>query len=39
MIMQENMVVIREHKNFYFYLDWPKYFDKNLKHKSIKKLC
>ena len=27
------MVVIREHKTFYFYFDFHKNVDKNLKHK------
>ena len=29
--MEDNMVVIRQPKTFYFYLDLPKDFDKNLK--------
>ena len=29
--MEDNMVVIRELKTFYFYLDLPKDFDKNMK--------
>ena len=31
--MEENIVVIREPKTFHFCFDWPKYVDKNLKHK------
>ena len=31
--MKENMVVIREPKNFYFDFDWPKNADENLKHE------
>ena len=31
--MEENMVVIREPKTFYFYFHWPKDVDKNLKHE------
>ena len=29
--MEENMVIIRDPKTFYF--DWPKYVDENLKHE------
>ena len=29
--MEENMVLIREPKTFYFDFDWPKNVDKNLK--------
>ena len=29
--MEDNMVVIRELKTFYFYFDLPKDFDKNMK--------
>ena len=32
-IMEENMVVIRDPKTFWFNFDWPKYDDENLKHK------
>ena len=31
--MEENMVVIRGPKIFYFNFDWPKGSDENLKHK------
>ena len=31
--MKEKMIVIRDPKNFYFYFDWPKDVDENLKHK------
>ena len=31
--MEENMVVIREPKTFYFEFDWPKNADENLKHE------
>ena len=31
--MKENLVVIREPQTFYFYFDWPKEVDKNLKHE------
>ena len=31
--MEENMVVIRDPKTFWFNFDWPKYDDENLKHK------
>ena len=31
--MEENMVVIREPKTFYFDFDWSKDVDDNLKHK------
>ena len=34
MIMEKNMVVIRDPNTFYFDFDWPKDFDKNLKHES-----
>ena len=30
-MMEENMVLIREPKTFYFDFDWPKNVDKNLK--------
>ena len=33
--MEENMIVIRDPKTIYFYLDWPKDTDENLKHKSV----
>ena len=33
--MEENMIVIRDPKTIYFYLDWPKDADENLKHKSV----
>ena len=29
---ENNIVVIREPKTFYFDFDWPKYVDRNLKH-------
>ena len=32
-IMEENMIVIRDPKTFYFDFDWPKDVDENLKHK------
>ena len=32
-IMEENMIVIREPKTFYFNFDWPKHGDKSLKHE------
>ena len=31
--MEETMTVIRDPKTFYFYFDWPKYNDENLKYK------
>ena len=31
--MEENMIVIRESKTFYFDFDWPKDVDENLKHE------
>ena len=31
--MEENMIVIRDPKTFYFHLDWPKDVDYNLKHE------
>ena len=31
--MEENMVVIREPRTFYFDFDWPKNADENLKHE------
>ena len=33
MIMEENMIVIRDLKTLYFDFDWPKDVDENLKHK------
>ena len=30
--MEENMIVIRDPKTFYFDFDWPKDVDKHLKH-------
>ena len=30
--MEENMIVIRDPKTFYFHFDWPKDVDKHLKH-------
>ena len=33
MIMEKNMIVIREPKTFYFDFDLPKDVDKNLKHE------
>ena len=34
LIMEINMIVIRDLKTFYFYFDWPKDVDKNLKHEN-----
>ena len=31
--MEENMIVIRDPKTFYFDFDWPKEVDKNLKYE------
>ena len=31
--MEENMIVTRDTKTFYFEFDWPKDVDNNLKHK------
>ena len=31
--MEENMIVIRDPKTFYFNFNWSKDVDKNLKHK------
>ena len=31
--MEENVIVIRDPKTFYFDFDWPKDVDENLKHK------
>ena len=33
MIMEENMILIRDPKPFYFLFDWDKHVDENLKHK------
>ena len=33
MIMEENMIVIRDPKTFYFLFDWPNYVDDNLKRE------
>ena len=30
--MEENMIVLRDSKTFYFRFDWPKYVNENLKH-------
>ena len=32
--MEENIIVIRGPKTFYFYFDWPKDIGKNLKHET-----
>ena len=32
-IMEENLIVIREPKTFCFNFDWPKDVDENLKHE------
>ena len=32
--MEENMIVIRDPKTYYFDFDWPKDADENLKHKT-----
>ena len=32
--MEENMIVIRDPKNFYFYFNWPKDVDENSKHET-----
>ena len=32
-MMEENMILIKEHKTSYFDFDWPKDVDENLKHK------
>ena len=32
-IIEENMIMIRDPKTFCFNFDWPKYVDMNLKHK------
>ena len=31
--MEENVIVIRDRKNFCFNFNWPKYADENLKHE------
>ena len=31
--MEENMIVIRDSKTFYFDFNWPKDFDDNLTHE------
>ena len=31
--MEENKIVIRDIKTFYFQFDWPKYVDENLMHE------
>ena len=31
--MEENMIVMRDPKTFYFKFDWPKDVDENLKHE------
>ena len=33
-IMEGNMAVIREPKTFYFYFDWAKNVDENIKHDN-----
>ena len=33
--MEENMIVIRDPKTFYFNFDWPKYVDEYLKHEIL----
>ena len=30
--MEENVIVIRDPKTYYFHFDWPKDVDENLKH-------
>ena len=32
-IMEQNMIVVRDPKTFDFDFAWPKYVDKNLKHE------
>ena len=32
--MEENRIVIRDPKTFYFPFDWPKHFDENLNHET-----
>ena len=34
MIMEENMIVIRDPKTFCFGFDWPKDVDNNLKYET-----
>ena len=34
MIMEENVIVIRDPKSFYFVFDWPKNVNDNLKHET-----
>ena len=34
LIMEINMIVIRDLRTFYFDFDWPKDVDKNLKHEN-----
>ena len=34
MIMEENVIVIRDPKSFYFVFDWPKNVDDNFKHET-----
>ena len=31
--MEENMIMIRDRKTFYFDFNWPKDVDENLKHE------
>ena len=33
MIMEENMIVIKDPKTFCFNFDWPRYVGENLKHE------
>ena len=33
MITEENVIVIKDPKTFFFNFDWPKYVDKNLKRE------
>ena len=33
MIMEGNMIVIKDPKTFYFHFDWPIDVDQNLKHE------
>ena len=33
LVMEENMIVIKDPKNKYFDFDWSKGLDKNLKHR------
>ena len=32
--MEENIIVIRDPKTFYFYFNWPKDVDENSKHET-----